>query len=113
MAIRGELTSVWQEPAFSDPTFLAVCGVSALVGFGISFTSLWFLGQTTVSGDWGASVGDEVHAWKHALSVVLLQLRVLLIIPIKFNTSRWWVHFVNARKHPLAGKCLRLRLRPR
>lgn len=49
MLVTGEAVEVWQEPDLYNPTFLAVAGMSGLIGFGISFTSLWFLSTTTPS----------------------------------------------------------------
>ncbi|EFN52092.1 hypothetical protein CHLNCDRAFT_32701 [Chlorella variabilis] len=49
MALTGELHGVWQEPDLHNTTFLLVAGFSGLIGFAISFTSLWFLSTTTPS----------------------------------------------------------------
>lgn len=47
MAGSGELTTVWSEPDLVNPSFLSVALLSGLLGFGISFTSLWFISTTT------------------------------------------------------------------
>ncbi len=44
---RGELGSVWEQEDLHNPAFLIVAGLSGLVGFGISFSVLWFLSTTT------------------------------------------------------------------
>lgn len=45
----GELDSVLYEPALGNPMFLIAAMASALVAFGISFASLWFLSTTTAT----------------------------------------------------------------
>ena len=35
MLVTGESRSIWSEPDLANPTFLAVAGVSGLIGFGI------------------------------------------------------------------------------
>jgi GDP-mannose transporter len=47
MIFTGELHSVWREPDLNNPSFLLVALFSGLIGFGISFTSLWFISTTT------------------------------------------------------------------
>lgn len=47
MLFSGELHSVWKEPDLTNPSFLTVALFSGLIGFGISFTSLWFISTTT------------------------------------------------------------------
>lgn len=49
MAVTGEGYSVWQEPDLHNNTFLLVAACSGLIGFAISFGSLWFLSTTTPS----------------------------------------------------------------
>jgi len=44
---RGELGIVWEQEDLHNPAFLIVAGLSGLVGFGISFSVLWFLSTTT------------------------------------------------------------------
>jgi GDP-mannose transporter len=45
----GELDSVLYEPALQNPMFITAAIASALVAFGISFASLWFLSTTTAT----------------------------------------------------------------
>ncbi|GAB4820036.1 hypothetical protein N2152v2_007082 [Parachlorella kessleri] len=47
LVVRGELGGVWSEPDLTNPRFQLVATLSGLIGFGISFTSLWFLSTTT------------------------------------------------------------------
>jgi GDP-mannose transporter len=47
MAVSGELTTFYQEPDLYNRSFLLVAVLSGLLAFGISFTSLWFIGTTT------------------------------------------------------------------
>ena len=47
MMFTGEFRSIWNEPDLHNPSFLLVAGLSGLLGFGISFTSLWFISTTT------------------------------------------------------------------
>jgi len=47
MASTGELHRVWSEPDLTHPGFLTVAAFSGLLGFAISFTSLWFISTTT------------------------------------------------------------------
>lgn len=49
MAGSGETSKVLSEPALSNPGFLMAGGASALLAFGISFASLWFLSTTTAT----------------------------------------------------------------
>ncbi|GAB4815079.1 hypothetical protein N2152v2_002125 [Parachlorella kessleri] len=44
---NGEVFSVWSEPDLWNPSFLTVAALSGIIGFGISFTSLWFISTTT------------------------------------------------------------------
>ncbi len=46
---NGEATTLWSEPALRNPQFLFVACLSALLAFGISFASLWFLSTTTAT----------------------------------------------------------------
>ena len=41
----GEHSVVLQQPALHDPVFLVVSLLGGLIGFAISFSSLWFLSQ--------------------------------------------------------------------
>ena len=47
MAGTGELHRVWYEPDLTNPQFLLVAVFSGILGFCISFTSLWFISTTT------------------------------------------------------------------
>ncbi|PSC67289.1 GDP-mannose transporter GONST2-like [Micractinium conductrix] len=47
--LMGKARTVWQEPDLHNSTFLAVAALSGFIGFGLSFTSLWFLSTTTPS----------------------------------------------------------------
>ena len=49
MLASGEAGSVLAEPALRRPGFLLAAGASALLAFGISFASLWFLSTTTAT----------------------------------------------------------------
>ena len=45
----GEHKVLFNQAALSDPIFLVVCFLGGLIGFAISFSSLWFLSQTTAT----------------------------------------------------------------
>ncbi|PNH05705.1 GDP-mannose transporter GONST1, partial [Tetrabaena socialis] len=45
----GEYDSLQHQPALSNPVFLGVALLGGFLGFAISFTSLWFLSQTTAT----------------------------------------------------------------
>ena len=45
----GEFAMLPSEPALQDPMFLLAGASSALLAFGISFASLWFLSTTTAT----------------------------------------------------------------
>lgn len=45
----GEHKTLLAQPALQNPTFLFVALVGGLIGFGISFSALWFLSQTTAT----------------------------------------------------------------
>eukprot|EP00803_Ostreobium_quekettii_P002137 evm.model.scf_577EXC.11 EVM.evm.TU.scf_577EXC.11 scf_577EXC:75761-76822(-) len=47
MVYFGETTTLWQQPALWQPGFLLAACLSGVVGFAISFASLWFLNSTT------------------------------------------------------------------
>lgn len=47
MVGSGEWSGVWQEPDLHNPSFVIVVVLSGVIGFGISFTSLWFISTTT------------------------------------------------------------------
>jgi GDP-mannose transporter len=49
MVFFGEHQGLLAQPALSNPTFLLVALLGALIGFGISFSALWFLSQTTAT----------------------------------------------------------------
>lgn len=49
MYLFGEFSVLDKQPALANPTFLFVAGLGGLVGFAISFSSLWFLSQTTAT----------------------------------------------------------------
>eukprot|EP00877_Chromochloris_zofingiensis_P006086 jgi/Chrzof1/1730/Cz10g18260.t1 len=49
MAFFGEFQGLLSQPALSNPSFLAVALLGGLIGFGISFSALWFLSQTTAT----------------------------------------------------------------
>ncbi|KDD74006.1 hypothetical protein H632_c1659p0 [Helicosporidium sp. ATCC 50920] len=49
MMASGEATRVWREPDLANPAFLAVAALSGVLGFAISFTSLWFMSTTTAT----------------------------------------------------------------
>lgn len=45
----GEFDSLFNQPALNNPIFLAVGSMGGIIGFLISFSSLWFLSQTTAT----------------------------------------------------------------
>ena len=45
----GEHRGLLAQPALQNPTFLVVAFLGGLIGFGISFSALWFLSQTTAT----------------------------------------------------------------
>ncbi len=45
----GEFHGLLQQPALRVPAFLAVSSLGGVLGFAISFSSLWFLSQTTAT----------------------------------------------------------------
>jgi GDP-mannose transporter len=45
MYMFGELPTLAHQPALNNPVFLIVAGLGGLIGFAISFSSLWFLSQ--------------------------------------------------------------------
>lgn len=49
MLAFGEHKGLLQQPALANPTFLLVALMGGLIGFGISFSALWFLSQTTAT----------------------------------------------------------------
>jgi GDP-mannose transporter len=49
MAVFGEFNGLLAQPALQNPQFLAVAVLGGLIGFGISFSALWFLSQTTAT----------------------------------------------------------------
>ncbi|KAJ9523828.1 hypothetical protein QJQ45_020029 [Haematococcus lacustris] len=49
MMAFGELPSLSSQSALHNPVFLAVAGAGGLIGFAISFSSLWFMSQTTAT----------------------------------------------------------------
>ncbi|BDA51640.1 GDP-mannose transporter [Coccomyxa sp. Obi] len=46
---HGELHAIIHDPVLRDPSFIMTACASALVAFGISFASLWFLSTTTAT----------------------------------------------------------------
>jgi GDP-mannose transporter len=49
MFFFGEHRGLLAQPALQNPMFLLVALVGGLIGFGISFSALWFLSQTTAT----------------------------------------------------------------
>ncbi|KAI8474651.1 MAG: hypothetical protein J3K34DRAFT_406930 [Monoraphidium minutum] len=49
MVFFGEHRGLLQQPALANPMFLVVALAGGLIGFGISFSALWFLSQTTAT----------------------------------------------------------------
>jgi GDP-mannose transporter len=49
MFLFGEHQGLLAQPALANPVFLFVAVTGALIGFGISFSALWFLSQTTAT----------------------------------------------------------------
>lgn len=49
MAGSGEFSRLAAEPDLRNASFLSVAMLSAVLGFGISFTSLWFISTTTAT----------------------------------------------------------------
>lgn len=49
MLYFGEIQTLPNQPALQNPVFLAVALMGGLIGFGISFSGLWFLSQTTAT----------------------------------------------------------------
>lgn len=47
--IFGEFDVLGNQPAFNNPQFLIVAGMGGIIGFAISFSSLWFLSQASLS----------------------------------------------------------------
>jgi GDP-mannose transporter len=68
----GELETVQQDSALSNPRFIAAAVASCLVAFGISFASLWFLSSTT--------------ATTYSLTGSLNKIPIALVGLVAFNT---------------------------
>jgi len=49
MIAFGEHQNLLAQPALQNPVFLGVASMGGLIGFAISFSSLWFLSQTTAT----------------------------------------------------------------
>jgi GDP-mannose transporter len=49
MFFFGEHRGLLAQPALANPAFLFVAALGGLIGFGISFSALWFLSQTTAT----------------------------------------------------------------
>ena len=49
MVLFGEHVTLRTEPALSNPLFLAIAAVSCVLGFLISYATLWFLSTTTAT----------------------------------------------------------------
>ncbi|KAG1680828.1 hypothetical protein FOA52_008161 [Chlamydomonas sp. UWO 241] len=49
MVFFGEFGKLQQQPALSNPEFLGVALAGGLLGFGISFSSLWFLSRSSAT----------------------------------------------------------------
>ncbi|GIL62314.1 hypothetical protein Vafri_16593 [Volvox africanus] len=49
MAVFGEYDGLLRQPALAMPAFQMVAVLGGLIGFAISFSSLWFLSQTTAT----------------------------------------------------------------
>eukprot|EP00199_Chlamydomonas_sp_CCMP681_P001907 CAMPEP_0119105438 /NCGR_PEP_ID=MMETSP1180-20130426/3395_1 /TAXON_ID=3052 ORGANISM="Chlamydomonas cf sp, Strain CCMP681" /NCGR_SAMPLE_ID=MMETSP1180 /ASSEMBLY_ACC=CAM_ASM_000741 /LENGTH=363 /DNA_ID=CAMNT_0007090481 /DNA_START=134 /DNA_END=1225 /DNA_ORIENTATION=- len=49
MYVFGEIPTLTSQPAFQNPAFLMVAGMGGIIGFAISFSSLWFLSQTSAT----------------------------------------------------------------
>jgi GDP-mannose transporter len=49
MILFGEHKGLLSQPALTNPAFAAVAVLGGLIGFGISFSALWFLSQTTAT----------------------------------------------------------------
>ena len=47
MFFFGEHNTLLSQPALSNPVFLMVALLGGLIGFGISFSALWFLSQAS------------------------------------------------------------------
>ena len=47
MVYFGETETLWRQPALFQPTFVIAASISGVLGFAISFASLWFLSSTT------------------------------------------------------------------
>ncbi|KAG2492125.1 hypothetical protein HYH03_009616 [Edaphochlamys debaryana] len=45
----GEYKGLMEQPALQNPAFLMVSSMGGIIGFAISFSSLWFLSQTTAT----------------------------------------------------------------
>ncbi len=45
----GEAWRLQYEPALRSPEFLAVAAAGGVLGFGISFTSLWFMSRSSAT----------------------------------------------------------------
>jgi len=45
--VNGEFPAVLSEPALHNPAFLAAATASGILSLGISFSSLWFLSETS------------------------------------------------------------------
>ncbi|KAG2446095.1 hypothetical protein HXX76_000695 [Chlamydomonas incerta] len=45
----GEFEGLFDEPALRNPSFLLVSAMGGIIGFAISFSSLWYLSQTTAT----------------------------------------------------------------
>lgn len=49
MLLDGEVFWAFQEPALSQPSFLAYSTLGGLFGYAISFTSIWYVSVTTAT----------------------------------------------------------------
>jgi drug/metabolite transporter (DMT)-like permease len=45
----GEFNGLLEQPALKNPAFLMVSTLGGIIGFGISFSSLWYLSQTSAT----------------------------------------------------------------
>lgn len=45
--VNGEFPGVLSEPALNNPLFIAAASLSGILSLGISFSSLWFLSETS------------------------------------------------------------------
>lgn len=102
MYMFGELPTLTHQPALSNPAFLIVAGLGGLIGFAISFSSLWFLSQVCDSADLllhaAGAVWHLVTVAAAASSLsrpVLIKIQSLLMMSCYSASTPWYQHLQN------------------